>query len=100
MASPISKKILKHAAELARIELTAREEERLLKDLQKIVDYFGELQALDTAGVEPMAGGTTLTNAFRSDTERENTNRGAGRDQFPETQKGYLKVPSVFERDA
>jgi hypothetical protein len=28
---------------------------------------------------------------------RENTNRGAGVDAFPESKDGYLKVPPVFE---
>ena len=44
-----------------------------------------------------MAGGTDLRNVFRGDDERENTNRGAGKDQFPESKDGYLKVPPVFE---
>ena len=98
MPSPINKKLLHHLAELARIELVPREEERFLKDLQKIVDHFRELQTLDTEGVEPATGGTKLTNRFRGDADHENTNRGAGRDQFPDEQNGYLKVPSVFDR--
>ena len=97
MASPINKKTLEHLAQLARIELDPREEERLLHDLQKILDYFGELQALDTAGVVPLTGGTLLRNVFRDDDERMNTNRGAGTDAFPESHGRLLKVPPVFE---
>jgi Asp-tRNA(Asn)/Glu-tRNA(Gln) amidotransferase C subunit len=48
-----------------------------------------------------MAGGSDLMNAFRPDTiedgGRENTNRGAGVDAFPESKDGYNKVPPVFE---
>lgn len=99
MTSPINEKTLKHLAELARIELNPREEDKLLVDLQKIVDYFEELQELDTAGVEPMAGGTDLKNVLREDDERKNTNARAGRDDFPEEKDGFLKVPSVFKND-
>ena len=93
----ITKEELRHLAELARIELDPQEEEKLLKDLGSILDYFKELQKLDTANVPPMTGGTDLRNIFRDDTERENTNRGAGVEAFPESESGFLKVPPVFE---
>ncbi|MDP2598404.1 MAG: Asp-tRNA(Asn)/Glu-tRNA(Gln) amidotransferase subunit GatC [Candidatus Liptonbacteria bacterium] len=97
MPSPIDKKTLEHLAKLARLELDPREEEKLLKDLGNILDYFKELQGLDTANVEPLAGGSDLKNAFREDNSSESTNRGEGIGQFPETQDGFLKVPPVFE---
>ncbi len=97
MSSVINKHELEHLAKLARIELDPNEEEKLLKDLGNILEHFKELQAIDTTNIEPMAGGTDLKNSFRDDTERENTNRGAGVDVFPEKQNGFLKVPPVFE---
>jgi aspartyl-tRNA(Asn)/glutamyl-tRNA(Gln) amidotransferase subunit C len=97
MASPINKIALEHLAKLARIELDPKEEEKLLVDLTEILDYFKELEALDTTNVIPMTGGTNLKNIFREDNERENTDRGAGAESFPETKNGFLKVPSVFE---
>lgn len=97
MASTITKRELEHLAELARIELDPKEEEKLLKDLASIIDYIKELQELDTANVEPMTGGTDLRNVFRGDTERENTDCGAGIEAFPESEDGFLKVPPVFE---
>lgn len=93
----ITKQDLDHLAGLARIRLSETEEERLTGDLEKILNYFQELQALDTSNVEPMAGGTTLRNVFREDTASESTNQGKGTDQFPETKDGYDKVPPVFE---
>lgn len=96
MAS-IDKETLEHVAELARIELTPHEEEKLLIDLQKILDYFEELTSLDTSGVKAMSGGTALTNVFREDEERENTNQGFGKESFPEKEGGFLKIPPVFE---
>jgi aspartyl-tRNA(Asn)/glutamyl-tRNA(Gln) amidotransferase subunit C len=97
MASPINKHELEHLAKLARIELDPKEEEKLLKDLGNILDHFKELEALDTSHIAAMPGGTDRKNAFREDDERENTNRGAGVDAFPEKKDGYLKIPPVFE---
>jgi len=97
MASPISKHTLEHLAKLARIELDPNEEEKLLADLTEILNYFKELEALDTADVPPMAGGTDLKNSLREDGERESTNRGEGVESFPESENGFLKIPPVFE---
>lgn len=110
MAS-LDKKSLEHLAELAHLELDANEEEKFLRDLEKVLSYFEELKSLDTSSVEPtrppstssiaksgeVNGGTSLKNVFREDEERKNTDRGEGIDAFPESEEGFLKVPPVFE---
>ena len=101
MATPeITKETLEYLAQLARIKLDPKEEEKLLGDLRNIVGYVAELQNADTEGVAPMNGGTLLANIFREDGVAsdgpENTNRGAGTKQFPETKDDYLKIPPVF----
>jgi aspartyl-tRNA(Asn)/glutamyl-tRNA(Gln) amidotransferase subunit C len=100
-AGSIGKKELEHLAQLSRIEIDPKETDKLIADLGAILDHFKELQALDTANVPPMTGGTDLVNVFREDTMeaggRKNTNRGAGVDAFPESKDGYNKVPPVFE---
>lgn len=95
----ISKKTLEHLAELARLELNKNEEERFLKDLQKILGHFSELQSLNAENVPPMTGGTALKNVFREDENRPSNFIDAGKiaKQFPDYASGYLKVPPIFE---
>ncbi|OGM91055.1 hypothetical protein A3A20_00465 [Candidatus Wolfebacteria bacterium RIFCSPLOWO2_01_FULL_45_19] len=105
--SVIDKKTLEHLAELARIELNEGEEEKLLKDLKNILGYFNELKELNTEGVEPLSGGVAEVNVFRDDVPDlpseasaqagRASDTGKGKNQFPEVEKGYLKVPPVFE---
>lgn len=97
MVSPINKKNLKHLAELARVELLGKEEERIFKDLQKILDHFEELKELNTESVTPMTGGTSLKNVFRADEREGATNLGAGAHAFPKEKNGFLEIPPVFE---
>lgn len=98
----IDKKLLKHLAALARLELTAKEGKQFLKDLKAILDYFGELRRVDVKKIKPMSGGAGLINVFREDEvdieKKSGTVSDAGRiiDAFPETEKGYLKVPKVL----
>ena len=96
----ISKKELEHLADLARIELHAHEEEKLLKDLEEILAHFEELKEVNTENVAPVAGGTELQNIFREDEVREDRLKpDEARDAFPETEEEYVKVPPVFSAE-
>ncbi|MFY9462348.1 MAG: Asp-tRNA(Asn)/Glu-tRNA(Gln) amidotransferase subunit GatC [Candidatus Sungiibacteriota bacterium] len=53
----ITKKNVEHIARLSRIELAGHDEEKLEKDLAGILDFVNKLNEVDTAGVEPLAGG-------------------------------------------
>ena len=99
MSSSINKDNLEHLAQLARVELSKDEEAQFLGDLKKILDHFEELKAVNTDAVTPMSGGTRLTNIFREDDARHDTNRGAGTQSFPITQDGFLVVPPVFDQE-
>lgn len=83
--------IQKYAA-LARIKLTDEEVSKLTKDAEGILDYFKELQKLDTEKVEPVIGGTDLENVFRKDSLAEPTSN-----DNPLSSGGGLKVPKIFE---
>ncbi len=106
MKTAIDRKTLKYLAELGRIELSEKSEDKLLKDIKAIFDYFEELKEVDTEGVEPMAGGCAERggiaelNVVRND-EIMVQNLSEKRDKlinaFPEKENDYLKTPAVFE---
>ncbi len=87
---------IEYVARLARINLTKEEKGTFSKDLGKILDHFKELQELNTQGVLPMTGGTSLSNVMRKDEVLEREEAGKGVNQFPEDKDGYLKVQKVF----
>jgi aspartyl-tRNA(Asn)/glutamyl-tRNA(Gln) amidotransferase subunit C len=49
----ISEKDVLHVAKLARLELSAEEVPRMVKDLGAILEYVADLTTVDTTGVEP-----------------------------------------------
>ena len=100
----INEKSLEHLLSLARMEeKDPKRREKLLKDLSKILDYFNELNEVDTENVEPMSGGTFLTDVMRNDVEKyrnaqkHNLQREISVEQFPKSENDYLKIPPVFE---
>lgn len=99
MAS-INKDTLEYLAGLARIELDKKSEDKLLKDLQKILDYFEELKEVDIENVESMSGGNIfLENVFSEDIQNSKLKAKSSKliEAFPEEKDGFLKVPPVFE---
>jgi aspartyl-tRNA(Asn)/glutamyl-tRNA(Gln) amidotransferase subunit C len=99
MASPINKKTLQSISSLARLELQEKEAEKILEDLRNILEYFNELQEVDTSSVVSEVIPEKERNIFREDEERVNTNIGAGKESFPRSEDGFLAIPPVFKND-
>ena len=58
---------MQYIADLARLEFDPASAEALTRDFQNILAYVEQLNALDTAGVEPMMHAMAMTNVFRED---------------------------------
>jgi aspartyl/glutamyl-tRNA(Asn/Gln) amidotransferase C subunit len=93
MASPITKELLEHLASLSRITLTEKEETKLLKDLEGILGHFQEMEDI---GAVPPEDLPIHRNAFREDGGKD-PRSGKGVSNFPQAERGFLKIPPVFE---
>ena len=51
----VSQKDVERVAELANLALTSTEKAGMLRDLNSVLDYFAQLNELDTSNVPPMA---------------------------------------------
>ena len=51
----VSEQDVERVAELANLELTSSEKAAMLRDLNSVLDYFAQLNELDTTSVPPMA---------------------------------------------
>ena len=96
----ISKDEIKKLAELARINLSEKEETALASDLRKILDYIEKLKEVDISNVPEMTHAIEQKNVFRKDETvwDEQKNKDLLTGQFPDEERGYLKVKGVFER--
>ena len=90
-----------YVAELARLALSADEMARFGRELPIILAYVAQLSRADTAGVEPTAHATHVTNVFRADEPGPCLDRDAVLANAPALQQGELiKVPPVIGDDA
>jgi aspartyl-tRNA(Asn)/glutamyl-tRNA(Gln) amidotransferase subunit C len=94
----LTKDEVKNIASLARIGIEDKEIEDYQKNLSEILDYFKELEELDTNSIEPIGHITGRSDVSRKDErgevaqkEREDILNNA-----PERKDNYVKVKSVL----
>ncbi len=84
-------------ARLARIELSAEERETTRDQLNGILGFIEQLQAVDTTGIEPMAHAVDELQRLRPDVVTETDRRADFQAVAPETEAGLYLVPRVVE---
>ncbi|HEY6307940.1 MAG TPA: Asp-tRNA(Asn)/Glu-tRNA(Gln) amidotransferase subunit GatC [Candidatus Angelobacter sp.] len=95
----ITDKDVTYVADLANLDLTVQERERMVRDLNSILDYIDRLNELDTANVPPMAQTILQTaDATREDVLRPCLAREAALQNAPESDGNFFKVPKVIEK--
>jgi aspartyl-tRNA(Asn)/glutamyl-tRNA(Gln) amidotransferase subunit C len=106
----VTEKDVSYVADLANLELTDQERQRMLKDLNSILDYIDRLNELDTSEVPPMTQisgnlaesdgkqGDGISAAWREDVPRPSLPHTEAMRNAPETDGDFFKVPKVIER--
>jgi aspartyl-tRNA(Asn)/glutamyl-tRNA(Gln) amidotransferase subunit C len=94
----ITSKDLEHIGWLARLELSEEDKEEYAPKLNPVLDYFSELDEVDTEGVEPTYHVLALCNVFRED--EVNTKCPLDQDEVlsnaPNKQDGFFKAPRMM----
>ncbi len=84
-------------ADLARIELAPGEAEQTRDQLNGIFALIEEMQAVSTAGVEPMAHAQDVAQRLREDRAVETDRHQAFQQVAPDVEAGLYLVPKVIE---
>lgn len=85
----------RHVAALAQLSLTPDEERELAADLDRILAFVAELEAVDTRGVPPMTHANLADAArWRADEIAPGLTREAALSGAPRTTDGAFDVPS------
>lgn len=110
----VTEKDVAYVADLANLELTDAERERMLRDLNSILDYIDRLNELDTSNVQPMAqvsdrygvdqskrGSERFAYASREDVHeglRKSLPHEVALQNAPDSDGMFFTVPKVIER--
>jgi aspartyl-tRNA(Asn)/glutamyl-tRNA(Gln) amidotransferase subunit C len=92
----VTVKDVEHVAALARLAFSEEEEQKLTEQLNAILHYMEQLNALDTANVEPLSQVVALTNVFRPDALVPGVSREEALRNAPARTEKFFKVPKVI----
>lgn len=95
----ISKKDLEHIGWLSRLELGEKDTEKYTPKLNSVLDYFSELDEVDTDGIEPTYHVLALSNVFREDVLSEqgcSLMQDEALSNAPKSQDGFFKAPRMM----
>ncbi len=93
---PIDARVVAKVAALSRLQVDPSEEERFVKELQSILAYVEQLQALDVSGIEPTSQvGSGVKTPLREDVVVPSDVRDEALAQAPDRDGDYFRVPRV-----
>jgi aspartyl-tRNA(Asn)/glutamyl-tRNA(Gln) amidotransferase subunit C len=88
---------VRHVARLARLELTAADEQRLRADMDEMLAYVDKLNELDTKDVAPTTQVGEAGTPMREDEVTNWPNAEAMLANAPSRDRNYFKVPKIIE---
>ena len=106
----VTEKDVAYVADLANLELTPEESQRMVADLNSILGHIDQLNQLDTSSVEPLAEvlsafassgdepGERFAYAQRDDEVKPGLSREVALSNAPDTDGTCFRVPKVIER--
>jgi len=96
----IDEKEVARLAQLARINLSPKEEEQLAKDLAAILAYFKDINALAVEAAEIIDYYQLKKNQARMDeiVQASVKEKKLIKDNFPQCKRNYLKVKAVLKQ--
>jgi aspartyl-tRNA(Asn)/glutamyl-tRNA(Gln) amidotransferase subunit C len=87
---------VEHIAELARLRLTEAEKARYRQQLSAILDYFAQLQTLDTADIPPTSSVLPARSVLRADQPRPGLDWEDLMRNAPDAEGSQFRVPLVL----
>lgn len=84
-------------AHLARLAISEEDVPAYAENLSRILGFVEQMNAVDTAGVEPMAHPLDVTQRLRADVVTETVDRERFQALAPQVEAGLYLVPKVIE---
>lgn len=99
MANQISEETLDYISTLAKLELSPEERQQAGRDLEQMLDFFDQLNDLDTEGMEPMSHSFPIHNVLRPDQVTNEDQRERMLENAPVRKDAYFVVPRTIGND-
>ena len=91
----ITRDDVEHISWLASIKISDEEKDEFVEQFNSILEYFHQLDEVETEGVEPTYRVVDLANIFREDTTSRSLSQEEALKNAPRRENGYFKSPRI-----
>ena len=96
MTQTIDTKKVEQIATLVRLGISKEEAKKFSRQFSSIIDYFNMLNEVDTTDVPPASDIANAENVLREDVVKPSMSREEFLKNAPQSERGYVKVPTVL----
>jgi len=100
MDPQVDERLVRHIAKLARLKLTDPQIAEHTGHIAKIIEYFRQIERIDTRAVSPLTHTLPLTNVTAADVPRDGLTPGQALANAPATDGDFFRVPPVLDSGA
>jgi aspartyl-tRNA(Asn)/glutamyl-tRNA(Gln) amidotransferase subunit C len=93
----VDTKLVDNLAQLARLEFDGDEKEKMIQDLNRMLDFVEKLNEMPTEGLEPLIYLTDETNVLREDEAIKTISHEEALQNAPQRDSDYFKTPKVID---
>ena len=97
--SDLTRDQITHLAQLAHVNLTEEELNRMSQEVSKILDSVAKVQEVDTEHMMPTSHPIALTNVYRDDVVGPVLSQQEALSGAPDAEAGRFKVPAILHAE-
>ena len=90
--------LVNHLAQLSRLNVAPEKMDKLVQDMQDLVGFVEQLNALDTTGIKPLMHMGQAYNVLRQDEIKGSITNQEALFNAPDAGAPYFKVPKVIRK--
>jgi len=94
----ITRDQIKHLAHLSRLQLSEKELDAMQGDMENILKFVAQIDALDLSGVEPLTQMSDSVDVMREDEVRDMLSKEQALKNAPDANSDYFRVPKFGKK--
>ena len=94
----VNNKLIQDIAKLSKLEFNKSSNEKMKKDLKKILAFVEKLNEIDTENIEPLVYLSEEENVLRVDQISKSLTQKQALMNAPQKDSDYFKVPTVLKK--
>lgn len=93
----INNQIVDKISSLSKLSFSGEEKEAIKNDMNKMLDFVGKLEEVDTTGIEPLIHMSDEVNVLRPDEVEFSITQEEALKNAPKKDSTYFKIPKVLK---